>query len=431
MPKGPPVTRRRRLLLTPRREIRGNLHSLQYGKVLSTTPGALSGCVIGEQETVSYSNFWPPPRRERRGRTKEVQDRGEDFYSVKHEYRSGNADQFSCHTSEDPSKAIASSNYIGPVYCRSVTGSPADFPAPLILLDLYSKGATAIARTIPTNPAVSAATFLGELKKDGLPSVLGANLLDKRTSPAKRVAGEHLNYQFGIAPIVSDLKKFAKVAKTSDEILKQLRRDSGRFVRRKYRFPDDIERTVVTTIGKANIPFPVASSMFVNAGAIRKDVVTTKTRRTWFSACYTYYLDPGENAMGKARRHLQEANKLLDVSVTPEVMWNLAPWSWAADWVTNMGDVIHNLSAFGSDNLVMRYGYIMEETTHEVTYTTSGIRCVNGNIPPVLSETYRTTVKRRIRASPYGFGVTWDGFTPRQYSIIAALGISRGGGRRF
>jgi len=35
-------------------------------------------------------------------------------------------------------------------------------------------------------------------------------------------------------------------------------------------------------------------------------------------------------------------------------------------------------------------------------------------------------VKKRVKATPYGFGLDTDAFTPRQWAILGSLGISRG-----
>jgi hypothetical protein len=43
-----------------------------------------------------------------------------------------------------------------------------------------------------------------------------------------------------------------------------------------------------------------------------------------------------------------------------------------------------------------------------------------------IESVVKTTVKRRIRANPFGFGVTYDGLDAYQMSILAALGITRG-----
>jgi len=42
-----------------------------------------------------------------------------------------------------------------------------------------------------------------------------------------------------------------------------------------------------------------------------------------------------------------------------------------------------------------------------------------------LTQTLTTEVKKRIKASPYGFGFLYDDLTDRQKAIIAALAITR------
>jgi hypothetical protein len=92
-----------------------------------------------------------------------------------------------------------------------------------------------------------------------------------------------------------------------------------------------------------------------------------------------------------------------------------------------MGDVMKNLSAFSKDGLVMRSGYIMMQDIIEDTYVlTDIIDNVNGVHPPVF-QTFGTVSKARLKATPYGFGFDWNGITPFQSAILAALGISRFG----
>jgi hypothetical protein len=75
---------------------------------------------------------------------------------------------------------------------------------------------------------------------------------------------------------------------------------------------------------------------------------------------------------------------------------------------------------------VMRRGYIMCSTREKHTYTHPGINIVNYGPTGALVESFQTTSKMRLRASPYGFGLTFDGFSPRQLAILAALGITQG-----
>jgi hypothetical protein len=123
-------------------------------------------------------------------------------------------------------------------------------------------------------------------------------------------------------------------------------------------------------------------------------------------------------------RYEQEANKLLGTRLTPETLYELTPWSWAADWVSNLGDVAQNISSFGADGLVLHHGYIMERSTVSRTFEMKGV-ALKGQPKYDLSQTYTTVVKQRVKATPYGFGLDVGSFSPHQVAIVAALGLSR------
>jgi hypothetical protein len=117
-------------------------------------------------------------------------------------------------------------------------------------------------------------------------------------------------------------------------------------------------------------------------------------------------------------------DKLFGSALTPDLMWELTPWTWAIDWFSNAGDVLNNVTAFKLAGLVMRYGYIMEESIENRTYEmpSTGYSSLTGTLPP---SSYTKIVKRRRDANPFGFGLTWEGLSPTQLAITAALGITR------
>jgi hypothetical protein len=290
------------------------------------------------------------------------------------------------------------------------------------LLTLNGMGATAISRVLPTNPASDAMVFLGETLKEGIPNMIGSQLLKSKGKDYREYGSEYLNYQFGIAPIVSDLKSFGQTAHNAAAIMRQYERDSGKNIRRRYAFP--IDREVETTVREGTYPDLTTGAYFNSSGQLK--TTTTYEREVWFSGCFTYYLNLGKSQADRMQYAAQQAKRLYGVRLTPDVLWNLAPWSWAADWVANTGDVLKNISAFSTDGLVMRYGYIME--TRRVTVD----RVLRGAVPKMGTDTsylhdrYGTITKVRHAASPYGFGLSPDSFTGKQWSILAALGIARG-----
>jgi len=154
---------------------------------------------------------------------------------------------------------------------------------------------------------------------------------------------------------------------------------------------------------------------------------TVHTKETWFSGAFTYHIP--SIALYKQTGMLEAVGKaqhLLGLELTPETVWNLAPWSWAIDWFSNAGDVVSNLSDWATDGLVLKYGYIMERITHEETYTLVGpsrLRFPTGTSASSVTLKYES--KRRLPATPFGFGLSWNSFSPRQLAITAALGITR------
>jgi hypothetical protein len=311
---------------------------------------------------------------------------------------------------------------VSPVPVEALNVSPLGALSPSEMTNLLAAGATAIARCIPTNPVSGLANFLGELKRDGLPKAPGKSLLSslEQGHAIRKHGSEYLNYEFAMLPTYNDLKSFARVAMNYDKVLSQYERDSGKGIRRRYSFPSIVTTETATQSGN-----PHGGPSWFNSGTLT--TTTVKTVDRWFSGEFTYYLNLGQSDRDKRVRFSQEANKLLGTRLNVDLVWNLAPWSWAADWVTNVGDVFHNVSAFQADGLVMRYGYIMETTTIERNFTLDGYSLqtgVSGSLAPL---TLRLVQQRKVRvpASPFGFGLTLSALSPRQIAIIAALGISR------
>jgi hypothetical protein len=290
---------------------------------------------------------------------------------------------------------------------------------------LDSLGTTAIARCIPTNPVADAGTFLGELR-EGLPKIVGRSLFKSAFKDYRKVGGEYLNIEFGWKPLVSDLMKFTNAATNSEKIVRQLHRDSGKNIRRKYAFKDDVSYTKTQQANVYAWVPPGALSTYLYTGP-GKLVVDTETRvSTWFSGCFTYHLNLGVTLQDKMDMHAAEARKLYGTELTPETVWNLAPWSWLVDWNSNIGDVIHNVNRFGQDGLVMRYGYIMQRKTVVRTYTLLGGGLNTGAPTRDLKMTVTAESKVRQRATPFGFGFDMGSINGRQAAILGALGISRG-----
>lgn len=292
---------------------------------------------------------------------------------------------------------------------------------------LDKKGAEAIARCAPGNPPANAAVAFGELIREGLPHLVGSALWKDKLNPAKGASEEFLNWEFGFKPLAADITSFALAISNAAKFYRQLERDAGKVVRRRYRFPTQHTFSEELWATDSAAVLGVSRGNYFAAG-LPKGKVTRRvetTREQWFSGAFTYYLPYEYYARNRMFALAAKADQLLGLSLTPEVLWNLAPWTWAIDWFTNIGDVIHNVSRIGSGGLVVQYGYMMEHTIMKHTYTLDD-PWLKTRRTPVIPMTLVTETKVRRKANPFGFGLTWDGLSDLQKAILAALGITRG-----
>jgi hypothetical protein len=298
--------------------------------------------------------------------------------------------------------------------------------------ELEAFGTSAIATVEPTNPLTGLAVTLGELRSEGIPSVPGIQLWRDRTDLARSAGSAYLSKEFGWDPLLSEIRNFVRVSRSHDRLLRDYERGSGRKIHRKLTMPASREVTVHGDESGTRLYPSLSNDYFVVTPKSSQTLIVEKQR--WFEGCFTYYLPPFDPDGSNWERNRRIAAKLYGVGITPEVLYDLTPWSWALDWVSNAGDVLHNIGAFRDNGLVMQYGYVMETISHHSIVRTYNIRSREvewggggyGPVPTSVSSHVVSTTKVRQTATPYGFGLDWSGFSPFQLSILVALGMSLG-----
>lgn len=298
---------------------------------------------------------------------------------------------------------------------------------PGILSDsaLNSLGATAYARSNPANPVSSASTFLGEALADGFPSMIGHETWQERANYARSAGSDYLNVEFGWLPLVSDIRSFASAVRNHHKIVSDFHEGSGKKTRFGYRFPATTSTTQNYNLRRAHIAgWDYAAAVRDVDGIYSNSLVQEK----WFKGCITYYSPVGNDLFSKFQRWNEDANKLFGINITPDTLWNVAPWSWAVDWFTNAGDVVNNISSRIFDGVVLLYGYMMNQSEQRTEWTANS-STRNGQTWSSCGTFRRIKSCQRMPAHPYGFGVTDTSLTKSQAAITAALGLShtRGG----
>jgi hypothetical protein len=411
----------------------------------------------GTQITESDRNRWPLPKG------KDLGDYGSEFYTLKQEVVTSKFPHSTLFSKPNPllgghvSKADGSLiancfNVHNTGFLKGLLDVPIKYAFPPDLSSsrsaLVVKGTIAVASSSPGNQIANAASAVGELLQD-VPNIPGVHLWESRLKAIEAIArsgaDEFLNVVFGILPTIGDMDDFLKAVHKIDRVVDQFIRDSGRSVRREFHF--DKEMTTTTEV----IPdrySPAGAEVRISNGSSHNSLIndggnglpayqTIRTRTVerdiWFSGAFTYHLPDWFSSDSTSDRRKLMA-QLFGGKPDLNTLWQLAPWSWAIDWFTNASSFVKNCQSLINYGTILRYGYIMETTTITDTYT-AGIEAslshassgwvYNQPYPVVSPVTLRTTVKKRIQANPFGFGLSWDGLTSVQQAILAALAITR------
>ncbi|DAD51520.1 TPA_asm: maturation protein [ssRNA phage Gephyllon.1_5] len=314
----------------------------------------------------------------------------------------------------------------------NMPGSVRDFDAGPVDL---AYGVTAISKTAPTKQVANLEQLLVELRLD-LPKYPGLSATNLRQGNyVSRGADEYLNMVFGWQPTVQDVLKICEVIVNTDKLVNQYMRDAGLQVRRQFEFDPKREVRQIASVGSHEIqiyalnPYqPWSGNFYRNPysdGMGSVSLTETKYEKYWFSGAFMYYLNKENSPWANMQNTAVIARKLLGTEgLTLRLLYEIAPFSWLLDWFVNVGDLIANIDLFSRDGLVLRYGYLMRETILTRTYTHSGITTYGGRTGP-FSMTEVFTDKRRVKATPYGFGVSPSSFNPTQWAILAALGFTK------
>jgi hypothetical protein len=258
---------------------------------------------------------------------------GEFFLQRSATVSEGNQQRIHGELQNYPSAGLKSVyDYTGPVYAIPPGNNVR--PSGPVIRDLKPIGTHAIALVKPTNNVANLATDLAEIRRDGLPHLWGVESWKARTFRARQAGDEYLNQEFGWAPLVSDVRSASYAAANAHRLLKSYERNSHKMVRRRYEFPiESSESWQVVSTGQ--FPwFPdrgIPTSGIISGALGTGDILrcTRFYRRTWFSGAFTYHLPIGFNSRYKLIRAASQAGPLLGIELTPEVIWNATPWTWA------------------------------------------------------------------------------------------------------
>lgn len=333
-------------------------------------------------------------------------------------------------------------------------------PAPLSLIGWGVRGWNA---TIPTHPIYQLGVSAVEMKdlpnlvnqtKRGLQALKHfsfnpikgvrtvGQFLKRAQSLAKGSGDAYLYGAFGVAPLLQDLAFLFGMQEKLDKKLRWLRRHNGKALRRKVtldegEFTENIGRTLspFNTVGP-----PLSAELYTpnppQGPSQPFDVLKRYRRKIWFVAKYRYFIP--ELAEPPSRKLPSQGllRFLLGLELNVSVVYKATPWSWLLDWFTSVGASISNVVNIARYGVIAEYAYVMCRETY--SYDAPGRVSMHvGSADPVthlwpagewiFSGTSTTVFQfcQREVATPFGFGVTMASLSAFQWSILAALGLSR------
>lgn len=261
---------------------------------------------------------------------------------------------------------------------------------------------------------------------------MGGNVRSIDMQP-KRVADEFLGLQFGWLPFVGDVVKLCDAVIFSKQYIDEISRGNNVWLKR--------SATLVDTSNVSRLfrgyTFGCEPSGFNIQGLCKDmtldgisckgyyDVYAENTTKVWAEGAFKYYrreFDMSLPYYGSLTAQVNRQITLYGARISPSHIWKALPWSWAADWMSNVGSLIQRHDDELLDGMVAKYLYLMHHTMTRIR----SFHLFNFWSGAKAVEFHRQIdVKQRRNAdSPYGFVLGKD-LSSTQWAIIAALGLSK------
>jgi len=265
---------------------------------------------------------------------------------------------------------------------------------------------------------------------------IGARLSTRRMEP-KDLAEHFINHNFGWAPFLGDIGDFASTYVDADRIIRKISEENGKWIRKKVKVQkDDRSEVVLDHVEPFNsisytipcFPYGFPADFFLSPPSWtitenEKFSISASGKFRFYRPDFDMTLPDYSSAWNKVLR----AMKIFGAEVNPYHIWQATPWSWLADWVSNLGAHIQRLQDSVEDQVAAAYFFI---TAHKVIEREMTVRLpfASGLVQLVFRRSFAS--KQRVSAdSPYGFRLSWDNLSPKRLAILASLGITRQGAR--
>lgn len=301
-----------------------------------------------------------------------------------------------------------------------------------------------ISRLNPYRNEMAGLTAIGEIVLGGMPNAFW-RLDNFRRNVSTSMGNLDLNLRFGWAPLAADIKELLWACLRLDQML--VAKNARRRRRFKLKTVDYVKDTGLSVNeGRVSFPTNVGTHSGSNYGVSSLGKILLSSTNPGYdvplsfsvryqkgvrfchqeiSINFTANYSNGVKSNPTMNGYVDRALEFLGLELTPDVVYNLTPWTWMLDWFTNLGSLVNYTSNFGLSNNVLNYAYFTQHiTTQRGAFLWSPpISTVARKGATMIRE--ETTEVVREQASPLGFGASWPTLTQSQLDILTAFGITR------
>lgn len=275
--------------------------------------------------------------------------------------------------------------------------------------------------------------FIGNLQR--FTSVSGRSIKDYKDA-AKAVGGEYLNTVFGWAPLVRELQGIINVLITIDRMVyaESYRR------KRVWNGPSSSSERAVTQLITGGSPksYPGHETKQLTSQGIAPFLLVAECTE-FLTLGENYHLSsrlsalarPTSKTIGFAEKAEEILQRLGFVTSLAEV-WELVPYSWLIDWVSNIGASIHNANVYSptTGKYTLDYAYVSTHSTRSVMHSVRSATMNNKSSDDTFvferaASFFSSVTKSRDRATPFGFGTQLGSLSTSQFAILVALGLAK------
>nr|QDH87137.1 MAG: hypothetical protein H4Bulk462300e1158_000003 [Leviviridae sp.] len=273
--------------------------------------------------------------------------------------------------------------------CSDVSSYPGELPA-------AEYASQAVSRTTPNHPKVDMVQNVLEFRD--IPRILhfaGQTLITK-------LSENYLRYQYGIVPLVRDVKRTLDFQDLVMRRVKDLE---------KLRSPKGLRKSVTLDNLSASV---VNNNVFLHSDGIQwVETLTTICQK--IVRGHVRYSPLADYSHLNQREMYDLATKAFyGLEVSFSSLWEAMPWSWMIDWFTNVGDILEqsrNVISLSCTSCSLMYHTRREVVFHN--YDNGAHFCKGGR---VVRER-----KQRIPASPTDLSAHMPFLTAYQVGIAASL----------